>query len=145
MLSRTQPLRRTRLRRSSSKRAKQNAAYLRALIFYLGRHPYCQCWIARHEIDEHAVIGNHGFFHGKAVPYANSIHHRNKRDGERLLDERWWMAICDEQHRWIEAHKEEARLLGYLLPIQANSEGQWGIGNQALTTPEFMASKARRA
>ena len=114
--------------------AKQRAAYL--LV-----HPYCQAWIAMHGFDENNVVDNGGYL---LVPRATSIHHRNKRTGSRLLDEKWWMAVCDYSHAEIEENKNWARQEGYLLPIQSDKDGKWGNGNQALTTPELMESKVHK-
>ena len=133
--------------RQSSRRKVEQRQYAKQRAAYLIAHPYCQAWIAMHGMDENDVVANSGYQkycdYGHLVPRSTSIHHRNKRTGSRLLDERWWMAVCDYSHHEIEERKEWARQEGYLLPIQADKDGRWGAVNQALTTPELMASKIR--
>lgn len=128
---------------ADSKRAAK-AAYTRDAAYYLARHPYCQIFIFRHELDEKLVIALGGNVRGLIVPKATQIHHRNKRNtSERLLDQRWWMGASAEEHEWVERHKDEARELGLLLPIQASPDGVWGTGNRALPTEELLLKHAR--
>jgi hypothetical protein len=82
---------------------------------------------------------------GVRILRAREVHHRNKGRGARLNDQRWWMAASRQAHDNTENHKTWARAEGYLLPIQADAEGRWGDGNQALTTPELMESKVKHA
>ena len=119
---------------------------------YLAAHPFCQIFMARNRINERDVLdlysgwdSSMGYipYRGFRIPFANQIHHRNKAHGERLLDKRWWMACCREEHEWVENHKSEARRMTLLLPIQADKEGNWGAGQQALTTPELLNSLSR--
>lgn len=119
--------------------------YCRQAAIYLREHPFCQIYIARHELREDLVVAGDGRHRGHVVPRATTIHHRNKRwTEERLLDKRWWMSASIPQHDWVENNKDTARALGYLLPMQADENGRWGDGNQAVETPEFMRNHARR-
>jgi hypothetical protein len=54
------------------------------------------------------------------------------------------MAASFSQHDFVEDHKDVARALGLLFPIQADADGRWGAGMQGLTTPELMSRFARR-
>lgn len=155
MIQRRKPLRRkTPLKRSgpikripkiTSKRRSERAEYNAARHTYLMAHPFCQVFLARNGLDEREVLRdfNHDvgsvYFKGQRIPRATQIHHRNKCRGALLNDQRWWISCNPEQHDWIENNKGTARLLGFLLPIQANAEGEWGDGNKAQTTPEMMA------
>lgn len=155
MIQRKKPLRRKtplkrggpvyRIPKIKAKRLSERREYSRAKAAYLLAHPFCQVFLARNGIDEREVMrdysGSSGavYFKGKKIPWSNQIHHRNKCRGVLLNDQRWWIACCPAEHEWIENNKGTARLLGFLLPIQANAEGEWGDGNKAQTTPEMMA------
>lgn len=154
MLPRKTPLRRTtRLEPRSETKQTESRLYVRDKTRYLSLHPFCQIWLARNEVDEELTLNlwraagspSAWEFRGKRIPRATHIHHRNKRNGARLRDDRWWLSACLEEHDWVENNKDDARALGFLLPIQADRDGKWGTGNVALPTPEFMKSKARRA
>ena len=51
---------------------------------------------------------------------ATEIHHCRGRLGRLLCDERFWMSVCTQQHRWIHDNPKEARELGLLCEL-----GQW--------------------
>lgn len=141
-----------RLRSRSTKHAALDRDYTRRKAAYLAAHPFCQIFIARHELDEEHVIRNGGTITAAGpngpvaitVPRSDQIHHRNKRTGDRKNDERWWLAACFEEHEWVERHKDVARALGLLLPIQADEDGRWGDGNAAQPTPEYLARRINR-
>lgn len=143
MIPRSSPLKRstTPIRRVSRPRRVQNQDYAKVKAEYLSTHPFCQITIARLGLDESLVIVGNGWCEGCFIPRATTIHHRNKRDGDRLTDVRWFLSGCWRQHDWVEANKQLARSLGFLLPIQADKDGAWGSGNQGLHTPAFMASR----
>ena len=129
-------------------RRKQLAEYSKARKIYLAAHPFCQIAIAHHRLREAEVIRADGAWldeegRMQQIPRATEIHHRNRRNGVRLTDERWWMAAANMNHRLVEANPAWAREEGYLLPVNADAEGRFG-GNQALTTPQLMACRARR-
>lgn len=141
-------MKRTRIKPISSKRSNERSQYRKQVKYYLEAHPYDQIWIAIRGLDESAVIDAGGWYCdkdsiNKRVPRSNQIHHRNKGRGERLLDVRWWMATSNFSHEQVEFNKSWAREEGYLLPIQADADGKWGSGNQALTTPELLKSKIK--
>jgi len=126
------------IRRVSKKRGIERGRYSKDRKKYLEDHPYCQAFIAQYGYDEATVIRNGGHAEcGHIVPPATEIHHRNKTNGRRLLDQRWWMAISYYMHRWIEANKETARRIGFLLPIQANPDGEYA-GKRGMETKELL-------
>jgi hypothetical protein len=135
--------------RITEQRAAERREYAELRERYLRDHPVCQFWIAERGLDEQIVLQQLGgnlrpgdlWWSGERVPFSNQIHHRNKCRRARLTDERWIMAVSQRGHDGIEGRKTWARERGYLLPIQADAEGRWGAGNQALTTPELMASR----
>lgn len=59
------------------------------------------------------------FLNGKICPItglpATEIHHTNKRNGARLNDVRYWLAVSRDGHLWIHDHPKEAREAGWLL------------------------------
>ena len=134
-MKRSTPLRRktrlkrkTWMRRISKRRSGERAKYLLRRKIFLAKHPYCQWWLAEHGKRESQVLIRGGglpfiskvdkypgCFDFWRVPYSREIHHKNKRTGARLLDESQWMAVSRAGHKWIEAHKSEARAKGYLL------------------------------
>ena len=131
------------MKRRSAKRARQTGIYVREEEKFLEAHPFCQAWIFNERLDERFVLASGGIVEGVMVPRSTEVHHRNKKDGDRLLDQRWWLAVCRTQHDWIENHKNLARESGLLLPIQADKDGKWGSGNQGLTTEQLMAKYAQ--
>ena len=153
-IERRTPLKRTGFKRKpidfskrispiSDRRATERRMYNRDRGEYLREHPYCQVFIYRHALSEELVIRGSGFQNGFKVPRSTQVHHRNKANGSRLLDKRWWMAAAFEQHQWVEDNKEEARKLGLLLPIQADKDGRWGADQQAVTTRELLDTRHR--
>jgi hypothetical protein len=147
-------LRLSPIRSVSRARARDRSMYRRDVGEYLRDHPFCQIFLARNRISEaNLALNSWADLAGRRyvlvggrtteIPRAAQIHHRNKRHGERLLDKRFWMAASAREHEWVEAHKAEARELGLLLPIQADAQGRWGDGNQALTTSELIEARAR--
>ena len=141
MLKRSTPLKRFAslkrggpLRRVSKKRARQNRIYDKKRVAFLAMHPICQVWL-----QEHGWLEKVPFFHQRDTvwfranesgskiqaskdeliarynaPLSTEIHHVNKRRGEMLNDERYWLAVCRENHDKIEGNKRWARERGYL-------------------------------
>lgn len=142
-----------RMPRVKAERAAERANYGKQKAEYLVAHPLDQIKIAMCGFSETAVLTRAGgltrsnaqgiFYQGQLIQFANQIHHRNKADHARLCDQRWWMSTVLESHDLVENRKNWARDEGYLLPIQADIDGRWGAGNQALETPAFMESKVR--
>ena len=85
-------MKRTPLKRRSTKQARRDRQYRVLRGHWLGEHPNCEA-CAREATD---------------------VHHMAGRLGYRLLDVATWMATCPECHRWIHEHPAEARELGWL-------------------------------
>ena len=81
------------MRKVSKKRAEQNRKYKKIRDQFMEENPDCE------------RCGN----------YATEIHHKNGRNGERLLDSDYFMAICRNCHRYIHEHPKEAREKGWLI------------------------------
>lgn len=46
---------------------------------------------------------------------STEVHHRNGREGWRLLVEDWWSASCHEHNQFAETHTGEALAIGWLM------------------------------
>jgi hypothetical protein len=49
------------------------------------------------------------------------IHHSAKREGRWLLLQRYWIAVSDLGHKWIEENKTEAEKFGLMVRIRTNA------------------------
>lgn len=111
-------MKRTPLRGISARRLLQHDYYLSRRRRFLGLHPYCQVWLAEHDVAEALAIAGGGVVElaGRrvAAPLSVQVHHSNKRRGADLLDESAWFAVSVEMHAKIEAEKDWARMRGYL-------------------------------
>ncbi len=122
---------------------------------YLKAHPLCQITLARFRIDEKEVLSR--FLSGPRlcdqfwfdrtegdkrvaypIPYATQIHHRNKSNGRRRNIQEFWMSAASIPHRWVEQHKDEARAIGLLCPINARPDGTMPDGSQCLPTAHLI-------
>lgn len=81
----------------SDKRAKQEALYLIINRQYLKDHPKCEANI------KGVCSGNP----------SNQVHHKKGRIGELLLDTKYFLAVEDSCHRYIETHPEFAYENGF--------------------------------
>ncbi len=114
-LQRLTPLRRTKgIPRVSEKRADENAHYRALCIRFLNEHSYCQVCLDRAKRFGKQDIG-HGASMSVKVRHAVMVHHKGRRYGKWLLDTRWFLAVCQEDHDHIEHHGDWAREQGYLL------------------------------
>lgn len=114
------PLRRTRLRRVSAKRAEQNKEYLRLRAAFLKEHPYCQIYLRVFALNEADAIASNGWIGSEAglggtivVPRATDIHHTKGR-GKYLLATATWMAASRWWHRWAHDNPQRAYELGIM-------------------------------
>lgn len=118
---------------------------------YLAEHPLCQIYLAEHRLIEAEAVaafrslGESGigrfYWKGHDIPLAEEIHHRNKSNGVRLTDTRFFMSASREWHDRVENAKDWARLRCYLLPINADPNGRAG-GVNYMQTPELMEYRA---
>jgi len=88
-------MKRTPLRKVSKKRAAQNREYSRVRAKFLEDNPFCEA---------HDGYG-----------LSTQIHHMNHREGIRLLDRKYFLAVCDECHRKIHNNPLWAREHGLLI------------------------------
>ncbi len=106
------------LRRLSARRLEETSLYRYRRKLFLLAHPYCQVWLAEHGVEEETAIRHRGAVTlggvTAIIPLATEVHHKNKRRGGDLLDERFWLAVSREAHEQIEAHKSWARAAGWL-------------------------------
>lgn len=78
----------------SDKRKKQNAEYSVLRKQFLQEHPICQVCLSEE---------------------SNQIHHMNHREGRRLNDQNYWLAVGPDCHRQIHDRPAWAKEKGYLL------------------------------
>lgn len=118
MIRRTSSLKRTPLRRVSSKRSKELKLYSKARLVFLARHPFCEVWLRDRGFTQSQAIEENGWMAQWGsmanAPRSTEVHHTNGRTGPNFLDESTWLAVCEDSHRWIHAHAREAREKGYL-------------------------------
>lgn len=102
----------------SDRRIEETRLYRFRIRQFLLRHPYCQVWLSENGVAEEEAIAVGGVVIVGGVewvvPLATQVHHRNKRRGCDLLDEREWLAVSRALHERIERHKDWARSRGYL-------------------------------
>ena len=89
-------LKRTPIKKRSSKLQKHDAEYTQLRRLYLLKHPMCQIKIP-------GCTGT-----------ATDIHHMAYR-GDKYLDVETWKSACRHCHDWVHSHPKEARELGHLL------------------------------
>lgn len=79
---------------TSQKRRKQNAKYAQLRKLFLEAHPTCQVCCSEP---------------------SDQIHHRNHREGNRLNDTAWWLALGPACHLRIHENPSWARENGYIV------------------------------
>lgn len=97
-------VRKSKLRKQSVKRGKENDRYLAMRIDFLRRFPICAACLTR----------------GISPAPSAQIHHQRGRVSKLLTDERFFIAICAECHVWCHSFPNEARELGLIAPV-----GEW--------------------
>jgi hypothetical protein len=118
-------MKRTPIKRVSKKRSAALGIYSQLRKQYLARHPWCEVYCKRFGVDYKELFATNGAYciitpvdkmrYWRLVPLATDIHHLDGRTGERLNDDKKWLAACREQHQWTHAHPSEARKLGLLI------------------------------
>ena len=98
-------MKRTPLKRVSSKRSKELREYAKLRKAFLEAHPYCQVWI------QEAIINGTS---RNNPPLSTDIHHVRGRWGKRLNDITNWLAVCRESHHRIHSNPAWAYERGYL-------------------------------
>lgn len=83
------------MRRASKQRAAEYATYRSLKNYFLSQRPYC-------EMPSETGAPT-------CLRTATQVHHIKGRSGALLCDTRWFMAVCQECHDYIENHKKWAR------------------------------------
>ena len=94
------PVKRTWIKRESKSHRSLRMQYEREKEKWFKEHPRCQ--FAVHEDLE------------CGLSYPITLHHKMGR-GKYLADPRFFQTLCLNHHAFVEAHKKEARRLGYIL------------------------------
>lgn len=97
-VSKQPQLKKSELSNRSEKRKGEEAEYRKAKREYLEDHPIC-------EMD------------GCCKP-SEIIHHKKHREGKRIYDKRYFMALCggfEPCHKYIHANPEESYAKGWLI------------------------------
>jgi hypothetical protein len=90
------------MRSATKARAKQLRVYAKRVKQWLREHSHCA---ACAKLDMYRP--------GRPIiKLASECHHIRGRNGELLLDERYWLPVCRKCHDWITLHGREARALG---------------------------------
>lgn len=88
----------SRIANRSKKRAKQEREYAKIAKEFLSENEYCVV-----HSDEDTICRS------------TQIHHKKGRIGSLLTDTRYFLAVCDEAHKQIEANPKWARIMKYSL------------------------------
>ena len=111
---------RLRIRRCFKKRTKESELYriearefVRAAIEAGGR---CPVVAAVKELRDGRKYGH------PISDKLNEVHHMRGRLGSLLRDQRFWIALSKQGHRWVHEHHAEARRLGFLC-----QPGEWNV------------------
>jgi hypothetical protein len=131
--------RRTRMPRVKPERLADLKIYWKRVPVFLEEHPFCQWYMAELGLNESELLQCQGLYHyateigirydkdlGRVacfagrflfayVPRSEVVHHKNKRRGARLLDEKDWQADSRFGHDAIELNLKEARAKGHSL------------------------------
>jgi hypothetical protein len=86
------------MKKTSNKRAKQEREYKQNRLKYFENNPFCEA----------RATQNCGF-------KASEIHHRQGRNGDRLNDTAFFMAVCRSCHNYIHNNPAESYLKGWLI------------------------------
>jgi len=93
----TKPLKRTPMKKVSTRQAKRLRTYRQLRRLYLDQHPFCEVCKTAHATDIHHKGDGEGPKRGSNT---NKVEH--------------WMAVCRPCHDRIENNKSWARSQGYL-------------------------------
>lgn len=83
------------IKKVAPKRAAQNAEYTKLRKEYLALYPVC-------EVEE-------------CNTPSSEVHHQRGKEGDRLLDTNYFLAVCHEHHVYYTEHSKEAIEKGYSL------------------------------
>jgi hypothetical protein len=93
------------VRTRTKERAKQERQYNKRVKVWKRENPHCKAC--------EALFMYRG---GRPeIKLTSDCHHKMGKEGELLLDERYWLPVCRWCHDWIEEHGRLARALGFVL------------------------------
>lgn len=81
----------------SFKRSKEEMLYTAKRIIFLNEHSMCEAHLPG------------------CLNVSQQVHHKKGRISELLLDTKYWLAVCDSCHKWIEANSKLAKEMGFSL------------------------------
>jgi hypothetical protein len=87
----------TKIKNRSDKREEDYQGYREERLEFLLKNPVCQV----RDCENCSM----------------DVHHKKKRNGKRLRNQKYWMAVCRGCHTYIGAHPEWAYEEGYLLRV----------------------------
>ena len=99
--SKTKPKAKKGIAPISEKRLGQMAEYRKKRKAFLAKPENHYCPVMKHNTGAHVRV--------------TEIHHKNSRNGDRLNDEDYWLAVSRPGHQWIHSFPKKARLLGWLI------------------------------
>lgn len=99
-------MKRTPLRKVSTKQAARLREYAKKRKVFLVTHPFCQFEETGKSAGTEYPI--------PCIAQATDVHHR-KRRGQFLCDESTFLATCRFHHAWIHDNVAESKERGYLL------------------------------
>lgn len=101
-------------RQATSKEYREKAAaFVKAAI---GNGQICEVVMTIPELRDGMKYGH------RISANLNEVHHKRGRRGSLLTDERFWMPVSKQGHRFIHEHPDEARKHGWLCEV-----GQWNV------------------
>lgn len=92
------------MRQASPALAKRRREYSKRRLIFLAR-----------EENQWCPVAAAGVWGAPAQIPTTDIHHTNKRDGRKLLDEKYWLAVSRVGHEFIHAWPNIAREHGWLV------------------------------
>lgn len=117
-----EPKVRTRIKRRSTKRAKEERVYNTRVKVWLTlpENKWCGIWCAKKgvhwsAIDEDGKVLIPPKWVWARCPRATQCHHRAGRIGAKLLAEKDWIPASHDEHMWVHANASTAREIGVLI------------------------------
>lgn len=100
------------MRTATKERARELRLYRRRVKEWLRKNTHCRAC---------ALIAEHNDVAIRVIRLADQCHHVRGRNGDLLLDERYWLPVCNSCHRWITEHGKLARKLGLSADVDYRS------------------------
>jgi len=93
------------IRKVAKKRSQEIAEYNPKRDKYLKENPYCEgcMWMRKNGYPNHHISRS------------NQLHHKKGRENRVLLEIKWWMAMCQTHHDFIDDFPAESEERGWLI------------------------------